>query len=53
MYRFSFVESIYRSDFGGGPRYPGLQLCFQVLKEGLHCLCVSGIGFRSCSLTLL
>ena len=31
FYGFAFVESIHRSDFCGGPEYPGFELCLLTL----------------------
>ena len=44
---FAFVELIYRSEFYGGPEYPGSELCFSALQSRLNWLCFRGQDFRS------
>ena len=38
FYGFAFVELVHRSDFRGGSKYPGFELCYLVLRARLHCL---------------
>ena len=51
-YGFAFVESVHGSVFCGGSEYPGFGLCFLVLRAHLHRLCVCGVDFRPCLLSL-